>query len=240
MRSYSQREKTRVLADVHAFNEAHRDRHQHVGPLTRATILVLTTILFRMPPNGYPSQERIARAAKCSTVTVRRALRALEQSGIESVQRALADFFGPRTVIQSEATESRMLEQNTPGIVASEKQVTEQNAPVTLYDSSLESKKGSLKGQKTENGMQEGVEIALALRWLSGADVATRFKWKTHAEELGMRLPPAAMHKDNLSRWVPAIAAMVCHEERLNTAGDWQDVGGIRLTLPSFSPGGRV
>ena len=58
-------------------------------------------------------------------------------------------------------------------------------------------------------------ETTLALRWLQGADVAARFKWMNRAKELGVHLPPAATAPENLVKWVPPIAALVCREERL-------------------------
>jgi plasmid replication initiation protein len=58
-------------------------------------------------------------------------------------------------------------------------------------------------------------EAVLALRWLQGSDVATRFKWQKRAEELGMRLPPAAAAPENLAKWASSIATLICREERL-------------------------
>ena len=55
----------------------------------------------------------------------------------------------------------------------------------------------------------------LALRWLQGSDVATRFKWQKRAEELGMQLPPAAAAPENLAKWASSIATLICREERL-------------------------
>ena len=62
----------------------------------------------------------------------------------------------------------------------------------------------------------EGREIARALNWLQGANVATKFKWENRAKELGVRLPPAATASENLAKWVPSIAALICREERLH------------------------
>jgi hypothetical protein len=54
-----------------------------------------------------------------------------------------------------------------------------------------------------------------ALRFLEGADVAKRLQWAKRADELGMTLPPAATAKDNLRKWVPALAVLLVEEEKL-------------------------
>jgi plasmid replication initiation protein len=59
-------------------------------------------------------------------------------------------------------------------------------------------------------------EASRALRWLEGADIATRIRWEKRAQELGVQLPPAATAPENLAKWVPAIAAHICREERLD------------------------
>jgi hypothetical protein len=58
-------------------------------------------------------------------------------------------------------------------------------------------------------------ETVIALRWLSGSDVAARFRWQKRAEELGVNLPPAASAPENLVKWVSSVARLICIEERL-------------------------
>ncbi|MBJ7417401.1 MAG: hypothetical protein JHC88_18440, partial [Niveispirillum sp.] len=65
-----------------------------------------------------------------------------------------------------------------------------------------------------EDGML-AARTEAALRFLDGADVAKRLQWAKRAEELGMTLPPAASAKDNLRKWVPALAVLIVEEERL-------------------------
>jgi hypothetical protein len=70
--------------------------------------------------------------------------------------------------------------------------------------------------RRGEKKMQlEDQEIAAALRWLSGSEAAIRFRWQKRAEELGVILPAAASAPENLSKWVPAVARIICREERL-------------------------
>lgn len=61
----------------------------------------------------------------------------------------------------------------------------------------------------------EEQETAVALRWLSGSDPRVRFRWQKRAEELGVGLPAAAAAPENLVKWVPSIARLICREERL-------------------------
>lgn len=69
-----------------------------------------------------------------------------------------------------------------------------------------------------EDGML-AARTEAALRFLDGADVAKRLQWAKRAEELGMTLPPAASAKDNLRKWVPALAVLIVEEERLRVRG---------------------
>lgn len=54
-----------------------------------------------------------------------------------------------------------------------------------------------------------------AIRFLEGAEVGKRMEWAKRAEQLGMTLPPAATAKENLKKWVPALAEVIVEEERL-------------------------
>ena len=70
--------------------------------------------------------------------------------------------------------------------------------------------------RRGEKKMQlEDQEIASALRWLSGSEATVRFRWQKRAEELGVILPAAASAPENLIKWVPAVARIICREERL-------------------------
>ena len=64
-------------------------------------------------------------------------------------------------------------------------------------------------------GRVENSNAAAALRWLDSADAATRLRWAKEAEHLGVALPPAASARENLAKWVPAIATLIVKAERL-------------------------
>jgi hypothetical protein len=51
------------------------------------------------------------------------------------------------------------------------------------------------------------------VRWLEGSDAATRMRWQTRAEELGVIVPKGGIARENLPKWVPAIARLICDEE---------------------------
>lgn len=57
--------------------------------------------------------------------------------------------------------------------------------------------------------------VAKALRWMEGSDAATRMRWQSRAEELGVIIPKGGIARENLPKWVPAIAGLVCEEEGL-------------------------
>jgi hypothetical protein len=98
--------KARVWAAAAAYNNANRQRGQHQGPLTWATLRVLRALLWRFhgADGGgrcFPSYERIATAAKCHRDTVNVALKALENAGILTwvhriarIRRQERDLFG--------------------------------------------------------------------------------------------------------------------------------------------------
>ncbi|MGE3283107.1 MAG: replication initiation protein [Alphaproteobacteria bacterium] len=70
--------------------------------------------------------------------------------------------------------------------------------------------------RRGERRMQrQDQEVAAALRWLSGSEATVRFRWQKRAEELGLMLPAAASAPENLAKWVPAIAQLICLEENL-------------------------
>jgi plasmid replication initiation protein len=52
---------------------------------------------------------------------------------------------------------------------------------------------------------------ARALRFLESADPSTRMRWAGRAEAVGVTVPNTS--RENLGKWVPAIARMVCEEE---------------------------
>jgi hypothetical protein len=52
-----------------------------------------------------------------------------------------------------------------------------------------------------------------AVRWLEGSDAATRMRWQARAEELGVIVPKGGIARENLPKWVPAIARLICDEE---------------------------
>jgi hypothetical protein len=98
--------KARVWAAAGAYNAAHRQPRQHWGPLTRSTMDVLKTLLWRFhgADGGgrcFPGYQRIATAAKCCRDTVCEALKALEEAGIMTwvhritrIRRRERDLFG--------------------------------------------------------------------------------------------------------------------------------------------------
>lgn len=74
-------------------------------------------------------------------------------------------------------------------------------------------RRGERAAQKEEGAFAARVDAAL--RFLEGAELAKRMEWAKRAEDLGMTLPPAATAKDNLRKWVPALAEIVVDEEHL-------------------------
>jgi plasmid replication initiation protein len=54
-----------------------------------------------------------------------------------------------------------------------------------------------------------------AIHWLEMGDIALRQKWQKRAEELGVQIPEAATARENLHKWVPAIAPLLVEEERV-------------------------
>lgn len=65
-----------------------------------------------------------------------------------------------------------------------------------------------------------------ALRFLEGAEVSKRLAWAKRAEALGMTLPAASTAKENLRKWVPALAEVIVEEERLRVRAPADAAGG--------------
>jgi len=98
--------KARVWAAAAAYNAQNRQRGQHQGPLTWATLRVLRALLWRFhgADGGgrcFPSYEKIAAAAKCARSSVAVAIGALEQAGlltwvnrIARIRRRVRDLLG--------------------------------------------------------------------------------------------------------------------------------------------------
>jgi hypothetical protein len=97
--------KARIMVYAKGYNAKHRQEGQHWGPLTRAFMQVLETLLwsFHNSKTGrcFPSYERIAEAAQCSRDTVYEAIKALEFANILSwvnritrIQTRERDLFG--------------------------------------------------------------------------------------------------------------------------------------------------
>jgi plasmid replication initiation protein len=57
----------------------------------------------------------------------------------------------------------------------------------------------------------EEAMTARALRFLENADPSTRMRWADRAGAVGVTVPNAS--REDLGKWVPAIARMVCEEE---------------------------
>jgi len=57
----------------------------------------------------------------------------------------------------------------------------------------------------------EEAMAARALRFLETADPSTRMRWATRAEAVGVTVPNAS--REDLAKWVPAIAQIICLEE---------------------------
>jgi hypothetical protein len=79
--------KARLWAAAQAYNHANRQKGQHWGPLTRTTMDVLKTLLWRFhgADGGgrcFPAYEKIARMAKCCRDSVAVAITALEEAGL--------------------------------------------------------------------------------------------------------------------------------------------------------------
>jgi hypothetical protein len=98
--------KARVWAAAAAYNAQHRQRGQHQGPLTWATLRVLRALLWRFhgADGGgrcFPSYEKLAAVAKCARSSVAVAIKALEEAGLLSwvnrltrVRRYVRDLLG--------------------------------------------------------------------------------------------------------------------------------------------------
>lgn len=78
--------KARIVAHARAWSQANRQPGQHRGPLTRATIEVLATLLYRFhnAHTGacFPGLDKLAEAAQCHRSTAHAAIVALEAAGV--------------------------------------------------------------------------------------------------------------------------------------------------------------
>ncbi len=102
--------KARIWAYALARTARLRRRGQHRGPLTRATLDVLRTLLWhfhnRSSGRCFPSYERIADSARVHRATVARAIAALEREGVLTWENrlvrqrvAIESLFGPQWVM---------------------------------------------------------------------------------------------------------------------------------------------
>ena len=78
--------KARIWAFAHGWTAKHRRERQHRGPITRAFMEILKTLLWGFHNNEtgrcFPSYETIALRARCNRDTVYEALRIFEQADI--------------------------------------------------------------------------------------------------------------------------------------------------------------
>jgi hypothetical protein len=85
--------KCRVQAYARAWSRLHAQPGQHRGPVTRAFLEVLETLLwgFHNSRSGccFPSYERIAERAECARSTVAEALKVLEWAGVLTWQHRI-------------------------------------------------------------------------------------------------------------------------------------------------------
>jgi hypothetical protein len=85
--------KARIMAYARAWTTRNRQPGQHKGPITRAFLDVLGTLLwaFHNARSGvcFPSYERIAERASCARSTVAEALKALEWAGVLTWQHRI-------------------------------------------------------------------------------------------------------------------------------------------------------
>ena len=97
--------KVRITVYARAWSARHRQPGQHKGPITRAFLEVLETLLwgFHNSRDGrcFPSYEAIAAKASCARSTVAAAIRILESAGVLTwqhrlvrIREATRDLFG--------------------------------------------------------------------------------------------------------------------------------------------------
>jgi hypothetical protein len=73
----------------------------------------------------------------------------------------------------------------------------------------LEKPKVQRRGERKVKA--EAAMAARALRFLEAADPSTRLRWAQRAKAVGVTVPNAS--REDLAKWVPAIARMICAEE---------------------------
>jgi hypothetical protein len=66
-----------------------------------------------------------------------------------------------------------------------------------------------------KNGTKLSTRAQAALAFMNNADSSKRIAWIKRAEALGVKLPQAAAARENLARWVPAMASAIIEEEGL-------------------------
>jgi len=139
--------KARVFAYAEAWTAARRQRRQHRGPLTRATLDVLRALLWRFHNSRtgrcFPSYERIAEAARVDRATVHRAIAALEAAGILTWQNrliheviAVPGLFGPELARVPRRT-SNAYQLRDPGQIIQTRRPKSQNATGTPIQDSF-------------------------------------------------------------------------------------------------------
>jgi plasmid replication initiation protein len=70
--------------------------------------------------------------------------------------------------------------------------------------------------RRGERKLKDGDDIARkAIHWLEMGDISLRMKWLSRAEELGVAVPKSGAARENLHKWVPALAPLIAEEERL-------------------------
>ena len=78
--------KFRIMAYARGYNARHKQKGQHWGPLTRATMQVLKVLVFGFHNDEdgrcFPSYEKIAMRAECNRDTVYEAIKALEFANV--------------------------------------------------------------------------------------------------------------------------------------------------------------
>lgn len=91
-------QKVRLMAYARGWSHAHREGRQHKGPITRAFLEVLQTLLwgFLNTKTGacFPSYEAIGKRAGCHPDTALEAVKVLERAGILTVFRRLTRLRG--------------------------------------------------------------------------------------------------------------------------------------------------
>ena len=97
--------RARIKAHIVAWNQRHRQKGQHKGPITRVIMNVMNALLFgflnERDGRCFPAYEAIAKKAECSRSMIAPALRVLELTSVFAVQNRITrirvrelDLFG--------------------------------------------------------------------------------------------------------------------------------------------------